>query len=94
MITNVIYCGEFPMKQSELISDHALCLKVLQAATCNLEIPPLSPCLPPLFYMSANNKESDEVAVRGNVYHEIGCVIFRICDARHREGYQCNPSYH
>lgn len=59
-----------------------------------LRLPFLSPPrLPPPFLMSANNKDQDEVTVRGNVYHEIGCVIFRICDASRSKGYQCNPSH-
>lgn len=55
---------------------------------------PFFTCLPPLFSMSANNTDPDEVAVGGNVYHQISCVISGICDASHREGYQCNPSHH
>lgn len=65
----------------------------LPTATCNLEPPfSLSPVSSVPFSPTANNKEPDEVTVGGNVCHQIGCVIFGICDANHTGGLPCNPS--
>lgn len=66
----------------------------LPTATCNLEPPSsLSPRPPPTpFSPTANNKDPDEVTVGGNVRHQMGCVIFWICDANHLGGFPCNPS--
>lgn len=85
--------GEFP--ESNIRTDHVLLsiytIYQLPPVTLSLLFPsppcPLHPSPP-----TANNKELDEVTVGGNVCHQIGCVIFGICDANHTGGLPCNPS--
>lgn len=87
--------GEFrsQTRQSPLRSRPSPNLYDLPTATCNLEPPSsLSPTSSAPFSPTANNKEPDEVTVGGNVCHQIGCVIFGICDANHTWGLPCNPS--
>lgn len=93
----ILCWGEYQSQtcQSLLWSRPSPNLYDLPTATCNLEPPSsLSPASSAPFSLAANNKEPDEVTVGGNVCHQIGCVIFGICDANHTGGLPCNPSHY